>query len=146
LTDDGQLLIHDQGQKLAVKAVRCFPWSRAAEHISLRDDKNREVCFVDSVSGLDQASRSALQRALELGGFVIEVTRVLSVGEDYEIRLWKVETRQGPRSFQTALDNWPRSRPNGGHIIEDIAGDLFSIPELSSLDPQSQKLLGAYVD
>jgi hypothetical protein len=33
-------------------------------------------------------------------GFVLEVTQVHSIEEEIEIRDWKVETLQGPRTFR----------------------------------------------
>ena len=62
-------------------------------------------------------------------GFVFEVTRVNEVEEEVEIRHWQVETRQGTRSFQTRLDDWPRALPGGGFLIRDVAGDLYRLPE-----------------
>ena len=71
----------------------------------------------------------ALERALAEASFVLEVRRVDSVEEEVEIRQWKVETRQGPRSFQTHLDDWPRVLPMGGLLIRDVSGDLYRLPD-----------------
>ena len=58
-------------------------------------------------------SRRALEHALAEAGFVLEVMRVLAIEEEVEIRQWTVETKHGPRSFQTHLDDWPRALPDG---------------------------------
>jgi hypothetical protein len=88
----------------------------------------------------------ALEQALAEAGFVLEVTRVLDIEEEVEIRQWTVETRQGPRSFQTHLDDWPRGLPNGGILIRDVAGDLYRLASPATMDKQSRELLWAFVD
>ena len=79
-------------------------------------------------------------------GFMFEVTRVREVEEEVEIRHWTVETRQGPRAFQTRLDDWPRALPGGGFLIRDVAGDLYRLPDPGSMDQKSRELLWALVD
>ena len=144
---DGRLLLRVPGEPArSVKVVRCFPWSRPMSFISLRNDDDDELAFIADPDSLDEASRAALAEALHAAGFVLAVTRVMEVEEDFEIRRWKVETVQGPRSFQTALDAWPRLTPGGELIIEDVCGDLFSFPAKENLDEKSRRLLWAFTD
>jgi hypothetical protein len=77
---------------------------------------------------------------------VLEVTRVLSIEEEVEIRHWVVETKHGRRSFQTHLDDWPRALPMGGLLIRDVAGDLYRLAAPGQLDRRSRELLWAFVD
>jgi hypothetical protein len=84
--------------------------------------------------------------ALAVAGFVFEVMRVLEIEEEVEIRRWRVETRQGPRTFQTRLDDWPRLLPHGGLLIRDLAGDLYHLGKTDQLDKKSRELLWAFVD
>ena len=79
-------------------------------------------------------------------GFVLCITRVTSIEEDFEIRSWQVQTEQGARSFQTLLDAWPHSTPKGDLVIEDVAGDLYLFPPLDRLDPKSKQLLWPFID
>jgi hypothetical protein len=143
---DGRLWLRDGARELPVRPVRCFPWTAPDEHVSLRDEEEDEVGYVTTPEELDAGSREALVQALEDAGLVLRVTRIEEIEEDYEIRCWKVHTRQGPRAFQTRLETWPRPVPGGGLLVEDVAGDLFWIPELDGLDLKSRKLLWAYVD
>jgi hypothetical protein len=131
---------------VAVKLRQCFPWSEPARFISLRDSDDKEVAIVDDPSTLDDESRQALELALAEAGFVLEVTRVLDIDEEIEIRQWQVETKQGNRSFQTHLDDWPRVLPSGGLLIRDVAGDLYRLPDPATLDKKSRALLWAFVD
>ena len=71
---------------------------------------------------------------------MLDIERILAVEEELEIRIWKVETREGPRTFQTARDEWPRPLPGGGLLLRDVAGDLYLVPQAAELDRTSRKL------
>ena len=143
---DGRLLALVGGRTIAVRLRQCFPWSEPYRHLSLRDDEDEEVALVEDPSSLAPASRDALERALAEAAFVLEVTRVVAVDEEVEIRQWTVDTAQGRRSFQTHLDDWPRTLPGGGLLIRDVAGDLYRFRNPDSMDRQSRELLWAFVD
>ena len=143
---DGRLVVMVDGAPVPVRLRQCFPWSEPGLHLSLRNDEDREIAIVDDPAELDAQSRSAIEQALAEAGFVLEVTRVLDIDEEVEIRQWTVETRQGRRLFQTHLDDWPRSLPNGGILIRDVAGDLYRLAAPSHMDRRSRELLWAYID
>ena len=146
IATDGRLVVMVDGAPVPVRLRQCFPWSEPGLHLSLRDDEDREVAIVDDPAELDAESRGAIEQALAEAGFVLEVTRVLAIDEEVEIRQWTVETRQGRRSFQTHLDDWPRGLPNGGIVIRDVAGDLYRLAAPAEMDKQSRELLWAFVD
>ena len=143
---DGRLHVSLDGRCVPVMLRQCFPCSEPGLHLSLRDDEDREVAIVDDPALLGPESRRALEQALAEAGFVLEVTRVLGIDEEVEIRQWTVETQQGPRSFQTHLDDWPRVLPDGGLLIRDVAGDLYRLATPKSMDKHSRELLWAFVD
>jgi len=143
---DGSLWASRGDAECPVSVRRCFPWSEPARFLSLRDADEEEFALVRDPAELDPRSRAALEMALAVAGFVFEVTRVLEIGEEVEIRRWRVETRQGPRVFQTRLDDWPRALPHGGLLIRDLAGDLYHLAAPEHLDRHSRELLWAFVD
>jgi Domain of unknown function (DUF1854) len=143
---DGQLWAIQGGEEHAVRVRRAFPWSEPNRFLSLRDHDDTEVAMVTDPADLDPDSRRALEQALVQAGFVFAVTAVLEIDEEVEIRTWRVETRQGPRSFQTRLDDWPRSLPDGGLLIRDVAGDLYHLGDPARLDRRSRELLWSFVD
>ena len=143
---DGRLMALRGENLVAIKLRQCFPWSEPTRHISLRDTDDKEIALVDDPSSLDAESRKAFELALAEAGFVLEVTRVMEIEEEIEIRQWTVETKQGNRSFQTHLDDWPRVLPGGGLLIRDVAGDLYRLANPSRLDKKSRALLWAFVD
>jgi hypothetical protein len=143
---DGRLLVRITGTWISVRLRQCFPWSEPGRHVSLRDDEDEEVALVEDPATLAPESRRALERAVAEAGFVLDVTRVVDVEEEVEIRQWTVETKHGRRSFQTHLDDWPRVLPMGGLLIRDVAGDLYRLPPPETLDARSRELLWAFVD
>ena len=144
--DAGQLLLHSQRGSIPVRPVACFPWSEPNNYISLRNEAGAEVGFIQSAAELDHSSRAALEITLRQTRFVFQVTGIEQVEDEFELRTWSVKTRQGPRSFQTKLDEWPRTLENGGVIIRDLSGDLYQIKDPTALDPASQKLVWAYME
>lgn len=142
----GRLVATVGGEEVGVRLRQCFPWSEPDRHLSLRDNEDNEVALVDDPASLGPESRRALEQALAEAGFVLDVVRVLSIEEEVEIRQWQVETRHGPRAFQTHLDDWPRLLPEGGLLIRDVAGDLYRVAAPGDLDKKSRELLWAFVD
>ena len=143
---DGQLWAIQGDLERAVRVRRAFPWSEPDRFLSLRDQEDTEVAIVTDPAQLDPQSRRALEQELVQAGFVFTVTAVSQIDEEVEIRTWRVETRQGPRSFQTRLDDWPRSLPDGGLLIRDVAGDLYYLGDPARLDRHSRELLWSFVD
>ena len=104
------------------------------------------MALVKTPSQLEPESRDALEVSLAEAGFVMEIDAVLSVEEEIEIRVFEVETAQGPRTFQTERDEWPRELAGGGLLIRDVAGDLYAVRDPERLDPASRKLLWVFLD
>ena len=145
-TPDGQLAASKDGVTTPVRVCRCFPWSEPAKFISLRDEKENEIALIEKLADLDPQSRAVVEVALAEAGFVLQIERIEAADEVFEIRAWKVQTKQGPRTFQTALDEWPREISSGGYLIRDISGDLFHIANPEAMDDKSQKILWSMVD
>ena len=143
---DGQVWVCRRGVETPVRVQRCFPWSEPTAYLSLRDGDDEEVALIAEPALLDASSRRVLEDALVEAGFVFEVTAIEEVDEEVEIRTWKVQTRQGPRTFQTKLDDWPHEVPGGGVVIRDVAGDLYHVVRPAEMDARSRKWLWAFVD
>jgi hypothetical protein len=143
---DGRLCARLGDAQRIVHVRRCFPWSEPARFISLRDDDGEEFAFVADAAELADQARAVLEAALAEAGFVFDITAVLAIAEEVELRDWRVRTRQGERRFQTRLDEWPGHLPGGGLLIRDVHGDLYRIAEPARLDAQSRRLLWAFVD
>ena len=134
-TDDG----------VAVRIAPCFPWSRTHQYISVRTSDGKELALIPSLDALADETRRLVEAALAEIGFVLEMTQVLEIRTEVEIRNWRVETKQGPCTFQTKLDEWPHPLDDGTFVLRDVAGNLFLIPDPATLDARSRKLLWPFV-
>src|SRR5262245_43457076 len=97
--DDSRLWLVRENWERPVWVRRCFPWSEPVRYVSLRNDDDEEVALIGDPSELDDPSRHALEEALAEAGFLFELTEVLGIEEEVEIRHWRVVTRQGERAF-----------------------------------------------
>lgn len=144
--EDGRLVVVRGDTRRVVHVGRCFPWSEPMSYLTLRDEDGKEIALVRSPADLEDSSRRALEEALADADFVFDVTGVIAIEEEVELRHWRVLTRQGERSFQTRLDDWPRGLPAGGLIIRDVTGDLYRLRDPRTMDRRSRSLLWAFVD
>jgi hypothetical protein len=144
--EDGQFEAAWGGKTAVLRIVRCFPWTDPSRFVSLRDQDDHEIALIRDLASLDADSHEAVEAALAEAAFVLEVTRIDRIAEEFEIRNWRVQTRQGPRTFQTHRDDWPHPIHGGGFLVRDVAGDLFQIPPPEHLDVESRKRLRVYID
>ncbi len=141
-----RLLVEKDGHVTAVHLRQCFPWSRPGEYIALCDEQQREIALISNPAQLDETSRGVFEAALAAAGFVFRVRQLVSMETEFEIRNWKVITQQGPCTFQTVLDDWPRRLPDGGLLIKDVSGNLFAVPPADQLDKNSREVIWGFLD
>ena len=143
---NGRLLLYREGQSIPVRPRRCFPWASPNQWISLRDDEGREQALIHRPETLESASREVLLQELRDCAQPFEITRIHECRKEIELRCWRVDTAQGPRAFQTELDEWPQRLPHGGVLIRDLAGDLYTVNDPDQLDAESRVRLWALLD
>ncbi len=144
--EDGRLWIEHEGKKIPLRVRYCFPWSDPGRYVSLCDEKENEIILVRNLKDLVPEDRELIESALAKTRFVLEIESVQSTAEEFEIRAWHVQTRQGPRKFQTPRDDWPYRLADGGLLIRDVAGDLYFIRDPRTLDAGSQRILAPFID
>ncbi|MCC5805192.1 MAG: DUF1854 domain-containing protein [Opitutales bacterium] len=144
--DDGRLFfLTENGAWKPVLIRPCFPWTLANRFLSLRDEENNEHALVADPEELPEESREALLGALADTRFTFEIESVHQVETDFELRVWRVRTAQGDRTFCTKTDDWPDRLDDGRIVFRDLGGDLFVIPDLETLDARSRRILWSYV-
>lgn len=146
LDEAGRLLLVDEEKTTPVRVQLCFPWTEPVRFFSLRDAEDKEILFVEEAAQLDAPSREALLLAALQTRFLFEVKRVVSIEPEQELRLWRVETEQGDRRFQTKLDDWPRAAGKESWLLQDVCGDLYLFWQLGAMDGKSRKLLSSFID
>ncbi len=140
------MMAQQDGPETAVRPYCCFPWKAPHHYIAIFNLEGRELVLVDDISELDDESRELLQEALEVGAHTLEITRILNIRKQLEIRLWEVEVDGVYRTFQTELDEWPRKMPGGRILIRDVCGDLYSVRSADQLDKNSRFHLWALAE
>lgn len=136
---DGRLALQTEDGPEAVRITPCFPWSLPGQYLSLRNEEGEELCLIRDPEELDESSRRILREELDRCMGIFQIESISELRKEIELRCWEVLTTQGPRSFQTELDEWPRELPDGSFLVEDLFGDLYKVPPLKKLDPASQK-------
>lgn len=129
---------------LRAKIVRAFPVSEQSRWINVLDGKNKEVCLVEDPSQLDPESSALVAEELERFYRISDVLRIHAIKQEYRTLFWDVETDRGRRDFVVKWSGdtlfW---RQTNELLLVDIDTNRFRIPDVTRLDPQSQKHLNA---
>lgn len=144
----GQLFLTKEHEKepIRVQVKPCFPWSKEGQYYSLLNEKHEEVHLIRSLGDLGLSSRQALEASLNESSFCFQVTELLSLEEDFELRIWKVKTQQGERTFQTKLMDWPREIQKNEFVVKDIHGDIFIFSRINEFSEPGRSLLWSFLE
>lgn len=145
-SEDGRYHASWSGHQCIVRVSTCFPWTAPGAFVSLRGEDDKEVALIPSLEDLDAESRTVLRHALREAAFAFEIIRIDKVYKEFEIRLWEVTCAEGPRTFQTKVDDYPQPLPPDGLLITDVAGDVYAIHNWRMLDKHSRKQIALFVD
>src|SRR5262245_26493231 len=83
---DTRIWIVNHDPPVPVWVSQCFPWSAPDRYLSLKNDVGEEIALVESSNSLDPTSRGALKQAMTEAGFLFEVSSVVSIEEEVEVR------------------------------------------------------------
>ena len=135
--------------RLLVGAERCYldvrlrladPLAYPDKYVSIIDRRDREVCLLDSLAGLEPASRELAQEELRTYYAIPKVSRVHDLSIKHGPLYWRVDTDLGPREF---VVKWSSERvlsmPDGSLRVTDVDGNRFHVPALHHLDADSRK-------
>lgn len=136
----------DKKGKEMVTLKNCFPWSEGASFFSVRNAKDDEVAFISKLNELSPSDYEAIGKYFETNCTQFKIKRIHSIEEEYDLRLFQVETQFGPRSFQMKADDWPIILSQGRILLYDISGDFYLIDEIESLTKKEQKELNYLID
>lgn len=145
LDQNGRLTALQPTGPVEVTVRPCFPWSAPDRFLSLRDKDHQEVALVPSLDALPAGSAEALRHVLGEIRFTFTLRAIREIEKRFDLRVWKVETDQGPRQFVTEWDSFPKEKGDGSLILSDVGGDLYRIPPIDSMDGRSRRLLWSYM-
>ncbi|MCK5073420.1 MAG: DUF1854 domain-containing protein [Bacteriovoracaceae bacterium] len=144
--NNGQLYVKKQGVNTEVFLKESFPWSAPGKFLSFRDKDDNEVLFVRDLEQLCFCEKEYICKHLERLRFVLDITDVYSIVEEYELRRFDVLTSKGGRTFYTKVDDWPHVRGDGTVMITDVSGDIYKLIDRESLSDAARKKLSYYIE
>ncbi|MEW6753430.1 MAG: DUF1854 domain-containing protein [Candidatus Latescibacterota bacterium] len=137
-----RLTIEEDRSYLKVKVVRAAPLSHPDKYISFLDAKDEEVCMVDDLKDVDEATRQIVREELDRRYLTSIIDRVNSIRNEFGTSYWDVETNRGRREFvvQNVAEN---AQWLGDHrlLLVDVDGNRFEIPRLDRLSRRSLALV-----
>ncbi|MDG5816848.1 DUF1854 domain-containing protein [Chitinispirillales bacterium ANBcel5] len=140
--NNDQVYAHiDDNEGIAVKLVWARPATGQGKEISVLSQE-KEVAFLESIDVLDEVSKKIAETELLIRYFVPKVSEIVRTDVHLGNRYFEVKTDRGPRKFviKNPYTNI-RSVDKDGILINDVFGNLFCIPSLSSLDLKSKEHL-----
>lgn len=127
---------------LRVLLARAFPLSQPDRYIGLRDEKDKDIGMLATLTGLDADSRRIVEEELHRRYFVPKILRVLTVKEEFGTITWDVETDRGRRRFivqniRESVQNLTPTRL----LVSDKDGTRYEFPNVEKLEPDSYAAL-----
>lgn len=139
---EGLLLIADGEERIADRAVRCFPFTTPDRWISFRDDTDAELGLLPALNGLNARARTALEAHLKARYDIpiIQSLRNIETGKQGGA-IWHVHTEEGPASFALRGDQSLSLNAFPEVVFTDaITRKRYKIPDFTKLDRTSQKI------
>ena len=144
-TGNGRLRATVAGEKsyLDVRVVRCFPQTIPDQFWALvYNTDTRAIGVIENPEELDEKSLETALQNLEMVYFRPEITRVISMKEEFGAVYFEVETDRGPRSFVSKGVREALTEDEVGTIIlSDVNENRYAISDWQNLDRRSQKFL-----
>lgn len=145
--DDGQLVAHLQGRDepvVDVRVTRYFPWSMPDTYIAIRDSEGHELATLESLDQLDPASRQIAEEEFYDKVFNPKILRVLKYTREFGISSMSVLTDRGEVIFQFQGRHDIRLLSTTRALFRDVDGNAYELPDITALDPISQKHLAGF--
>ena len=127
-----------------VLVYRTRPISDPSRYISIRvgatQSEQKEIGLIRSLESLAPEQRRLLKEELAKRYFIHIITRIDSIREEFGYLYWDCETDKGRREFP--VPRWDQSKVvhvgDGCHMVTDVDGNRYEIPNLEELDPDSR--------
>jgi len=145
--DAGALVVrlHGQDEPIAdAKVARCFPWSVPGRYISVRNSEGKEVALLETLADLDKHSRTVVEQELKDRAFNPKILSVSKNKREFGVTSITVETDRGAATFQIRSRDDVRVLSATRALFRDADGIIYELPDLTQLDPPSQKRLQQY--
>ena len=111
--------------------------------IGLFDAGGEEIGLLESLDGLEEESRTALEDQLALTYFLPVITSISRIGEEYGVVRADVETTRGPRQIEVrGIRSNIRVLSRNRALIEDTDGNRYELRDFHLLPAITREVLG----
>ena len=141
----------DDGPRYPRVVLRCcFPVSGEEVYLSVREaneEEETEIGIIQNWTGLAEADRQAVAAELGLHYFVPRILRVYRIKDELGFLYWHVETDKGDKEFvmRNSVIHYTREVSPGHYLLIDVNEARYEIPDVSSLDRHSLRLLKRFL-
>ena len=137
-----RLTIAEDRSYLHPKVIRAAPLSNPDRYICFMDDKNEEICMIDTLEELDEASRRLAYKALDQRYLTAVIESIESMRNEFGTSYWDTQTNRGRREFviQNVAEN-AQWLSDTRLLLIDVDSNRFEIPDMTKLDRQSLGLI-----
>ncbi|GIO32602.1 MULTISPECIES: DUF1854 domain-containing protein [Paenibacillus] len=142
-TEGHMLNVNIGGQVHSGVYIQCsFPHTNKRIYLSVRTAENEEIGMIRSLDEFPDETQKLLEEQIQLRYFAPEITKVLSVKEEFGYSYWETETTSGLCRFTV--------RGGGGNIklmtpnrllVVDVDGNRFIVPELDRLSDKEYRMI-----
>lgn len=111
-------------------------------YLSVRTAENEEIGMIRSLDEFPKETQELLEEQVQLRYFAPEITKVLSVKEEFGYSYWEAETSSGLCRFtvRSGGGNVKLMTPNR-LLVVDVDGNRFIIPELDRLSDKEYRMI-----
>jgi len=129
-----------------VEARRLFPLTGLQKYITLLDSEGVEQAVIRDLKNLTPESRKVIEDVLNEYYLVPKITRIVTIIEKYGKLNFKVETDNGPHSFEVKNTHSDiKMLYDGRVLIKDSSDNRYDIPDLTKLGKESMRILNPYL-
>lgn len=134
-----ELTIADQVYR-NLRLVRCFPLTHEDKYISVLDENDNEIGIIEDLSLCQPDVSRLLLDILNTSYLVPRINKVNNIIMRGYVPVWDVETDRGHRviELQSRRETFTI---NNRVIIRDADGNRYDIPDFTSLDQRSRRMV-----
>lgn len=142
-TGGRMLSVRTGGEEHSPVYVHCsFPHTNRYSFLSIRTADNKEIGMIRDLDDFSKETAVLLERQMMIRYFTPEITKIISVKEEFGYSYWEAETTAGLCRFTV--------RNGGGNVkfaadnrllITDVDGNRFVIPQLDQLSDKEYRMI-----
>lgn len=135
-----------------VDVLLLFPLHEKERFLSVRRqaeksrDRNTEIGIIEDLAPFSEEQKALVRADLKKRYFVPEITKVISVKEEFGHTYWDVETSAGKRSFTTFDMSASLVKADGESVILiDVDGSRYCFPDVKKAGDKALRVLDIWL-